>query len=238
MSHPFSPKLDAFGRIELHYAEVNDFENNCYVIVDVPTGQALIVDAADNAPAIIELVQIATRRAADAGNPEVRVMGVLTTHRHKDHWQALEEVKAHFAVPSFAGADDADELPGTTETRLSEGDVLPLGGQSVEVIGLRGHTPGSVALALRVDEHPTRLITGDSLFPGGVGNTFGDTDAYIQLLGDVVERVFRRFPDDTIFYPGHGLPSTLGRERGFLNEWRLTHGLEPVNPANDAYQAE
>ncbi|MFD2756809.1 MBL fold metallo-hydrolase [Gulosibacter faecalis] len=236
MSHPFRPNLDAFGAFELHYAEVNDFENNCYVIVDVATGNALIVDAADNAPAIIELVHIATRRAADAGAAPVRVVGVLTTHRHRDHWQALEEIKAHFDVPSYAGANDAAELPGTTEHRLSDGDTIALGEQRLDVIGLRGHTPGSVALALTTPEHPARLITGDSLFPGGIGNTFGDSDAYAQLLGDVVERIFRRFPNETIFYPGHGLPSTLDRERGFLNTWRLQGGLPPENPSGDAYR--
>jgi glyoxylase-like metal-dependent hydrolase (beta-lactamase superfamily II) len=213
MSHPFHPNLDAFGAFELHYAEVNDFENNCYVIVDVATGNALIVDAADNAPAIIELVHIATRRAADAGAAPVRVVGVLTTHRHRDHWQALEEIKAHFDVPSYAGANDAAELPGTTEHRLSDGDTIALGEQRLDVIGLRGHTPGSVALALTTPEHPTRLITGD-----------------------VVERIFRRFPNETIFYPGHGLPSTLDRERGFLNTWRLQGGLPPENPSGDAYR--
>jgi glyoxylase-like metal-dependent hydrolase (beta-lactamase superfamily II) len=235
MSHPFSPKLDAFGNLEIHYAEVNDYENNCYVIVDVPTGAALIVDAADNLPAIIELVDLASRRAADAGAAQVRVTGVLTTHRHQDHWQALEATKAHFGVPSYAGAEDAPELPGETEHTLGDGDTVALGSQQIEVVGLRGHTPGSVALALRAPEHPVRLITGDSLFPGGIGNTFGDSDAYAQLLGDVVERIFRRFADDTIFYPGHGLPSTLGRERGFLHAWRLTGGLPPADPSTDAF---
>ena len=69
------------------------------------------------------------------------------------------------------------------------------------------------------DGHP-HLWTGDSLFPGGVGNTFGDADAFATLIDDVEQKLFARLPDETWFYPGHGNDSTLGAERGSLPEWR------------------
>ncbi len=97
---------------------------------------------------------------------------------------------------------------------------------------LRGHTPGSVALVYREPVRPTdqlgtdalpgrvHLFTGDSLFPGGVGNTQGDPDRFGRLIDDVVTRVFDRFDDSTWVYPGHGKDTTLGAERPHLEEWR------------------
>ena len=96
------------------------------------------------------------------------------------------------------------------------------------------HPENVLAVAIRQPGAPTRLLTGDSLFPGGIGKT-DDDEQYERLLTDVVERLFRRFPDDTVFHPGHGLPSTIGRERGFLNRWRLIRDLPAQNPANDKY---
>ena len=87
------------------------------------------------------------------------------------------------------------------------------------MIGLRGHTPGSVALALRSGEGAVRLITGDSLFPGGPGKTNSERE-FTQLMDDLESRVFERFDDDTVVYPGHGKATTLGAERPQLGEWR------------------
>ena len=236
MTHPFIPKLDAFGGIELHHAELNDYENNCYVVVDTATGATLVVDAADAAPYVLGLIDEARKSAAAAGRPEPRPIGILTTHSHPDHWQALADVRNALDVPTYAGVDDADDIPVPTDHRVADGDTIEFGATTLELIGLRGHTPGSIAVAIRQDGEPTRLLTGDSLFPGGIGNTWDDAARYEQLLTDCVERIFRRFPDDTVFYPGHGLPSTLGKERGFLNRWRLLGGLEAANPALDRYQ--
>jgi glyoxylase-like metal-dependent hydrolase (beta-lactamase superfamily II) len=88
------------------------------------------------------------------------------------------------------------------------------------VIHLVGHTPGSIALLYDDPDGTPHLFTGDSLFPGGVGNTFGDGDAFESLINDVKTKVFDRLPDETWFYPGHGNDSTLGDERPHLAEWR------------------
>ena len=105
---------------------------------------------------------------------------------------------------------------------MAQGDRVAVGDATLEVIALAGHTPGSIALLYddtSPDGHP-HLFTGDSLFPGGVGNTFGDEAAFVQLIDEVETKVFQRLPDDTWFYPGHGDDSTIGAERPSLGEWR------------------
>ena len=168
-----------------------------------------------------------------AGSPTLRLDVVVTTHRHADHLRALAPVVAATGASSAAGDPDAEAVSAATGVavtrRLRHGDALRVGAVSLEVVALRGHTPGSVALAYRepddVDEPeavPGRvhLFTGDSLFPGGVGNTDRDPVRFEVLLSDVTTRVFDRFDDATWVYPGHGSDTTLGTERPHLDEWR------------------
>jgi glyoxylase-like metal-dependent hydrolase (beta-lactamase superfamily II) len=95
-----------------------------------------------------------------------------------------------------------------------------MGVNDLTVIGLRGHTPGSVALLWRGGDDGDHLFTGDSLFPGGVGATRGDPERFRSLLDDVEQRIFAELPDETWVYPGHGDDTTLGAERPHLGEWR------------------
>lgn len=173
--------------------------------------------------------------AAGAGSdavPPGPLALVVTTHRHGDHLGALAAVLAATGAPHAAGADDAAavaEAAGTTRPRaLAHGDVLTVGALRLEVLALRGHTPGAVALAYREPDDarapgavPGRvhLLTGDSLFPGGPGRTT-DPVAFASLMADLEARVFGRFRDDTWVYPGHGRDTTLGAERPHLPEWR------------------
>ncbi|HSA53717.1 MAG TPA: MBL fold metallo-hydrolase, partial [Yinghuangia sp.] len=85
---------------------------------------------------------------------------------------------------------------------------------------LAGHTPGSIALVYDDPQGHPHLFTGDCLFPGGVGNTFGDDEAFRTLLSGVEEKIFARLPDETWVYPGHGNDTTLGAERPQLGVWR------------------
>ena len=123
----------------------------------------------------------------------------------------------HRALPSSPATPDADavtEQTGVPVTRrVGTGDTVAVGDCTLEVIPIAGHTPGSIALLYDdPDGHP-HLFTGDSLFPGGVGATFGNADAFAQLIEEVSTKLFDRLPDDTWFYPGHGDDSTLGAER-------------------------
>ncbi|WP_022916420.1 MBL fold metallo-hydrolase [Ruania albidiflava] len=196
---------------EVHKASLSAMDNNAYLIVDPATGDHLLVDAADDPARLQEL--LATEAATGT------LVGILTTHRHPDHTHALAALTSATGAPVLAGAPDADHLPVPADRRLSHGDTIMVGELSLDVVGLRGHTPGSVALALVVDGVPPLLFTGDSLFPGGVGKT-GSAADFQQLLADVTERIFNSYSDDAVVLPGHGDNTTLGTERPALSDWR------------------
>ena len=188
---------------------VGPTNNNAYLLRCTQTDEGLLIDAAAEPDRLRELSRF-------EGPP---VSAILTTHRHQDHWGALEATAIDSDAAVYASEEDAPELPVAVDERLAQGDVLTVGDVSLEVIHLRGHTPGSLALLYRDPEGTPHLFTGDSLFPGGVGRTWSPED-FDQLLGDVIERVFEELPDDTWFYPGHGFDSTIGTERPHLAEWR------------------
>ena len=191
-------------------ASVSEQDNNAYLLTCRETGEQLLVDAADDAPRLDALMKEGTGWL-DA---------VVTTHQHWDHHRALPAVVEHTGARVAAGADDADALPVPVGEQLHHGDQVTFGHIALEVIHLRGHTPGSVALLYRDPEGFGHLFTGDSLFPGGVGNTQGDAARFASLIDDVEQRIFDVLPDETWFYPGHGGDSTLGAERSHLGEWR------------------
>jgi glyoxylase-like metal-dependent hydrolase (beta-lactamase superfamily II) len=188
---------------------VGPMSNNAYLLRCTQTDEGLLIDAANEADRLRELVSF-------EGPP---VSAILTTHRHPDHWQALAETVDYAGAAVYAGAADADELPVAVDERLKHGDEITVGDLSLSIIGLRGHTPGSVAVLYRDPEGIPHLFTGDSLFPGGVGKTTTPAD-FTSLIDDVEARVFAELPDETWFYPGHGDDSTLGAERPHVSEWR------------------
>jgi glyoxylase-like metal-dependent hydrolase (beta-lactamase superfamily II) len=186
---------------------VGPMDNNAYLLRCRSDGTQLLIDAANDASRLLAL-------AGDAG-----LATVVTTHRHADHWQALAEVVRATGAASLAHTDDAEAVPVVTGT-LTDGDRVPVGDCELEVIHVVGHTPGSIVLLHRDPGGTAHLFTGDSLFPGGVGNTRGNRADFASLIDDVEHKLFDRLPDDTWFYPGHGRDSTLGAERPHLPEWR------------------
>lgn len=191
--------------LTLTKVSVGPMDNNAYLLR--AGSEQLLIDAANDAATLLELIGPAGLRT------------VVTTHRHQDHWIALAEVVKVTGATSLAHADDAAAIPVVTDT-LRDGDVVEVGGHALEVIHVVGHTPGSVVLAYRQPGGRAHLFTGDSLFPGGVGNTRGNKENFTSLINDVEHKLFDRFGDDTWFYPGHGKDSTLGAERPHLAEWR------------------
>jgi glyoxylase-like metal-dependent hydrolase (beta-lactamase superfamily II) len=188
---------------------VGPMSNNAYLLRCTQTDEGLLIDAANEADRLRELIVF-------EGPP---VSAILTTHRHADHWQALAETVEAAGAAVYAGQPDADELPVAVDEPLQHGDEITVGDVTLEIIALRGHTPGSVAALYRDPAGTPHLFTGDSLFPGGVGRTTSPED-FRSLIDDVEARVFDVLPDDTWFYPGHGDDSTLGTERPHLAEWR------------------
>ena len=190
---------------------VGGMSNNAYLLRCPATGEVLLVDAAAEPERLL----------AELG--EDRLVRVVTTHRHADHWQALQPVLEATGAPVAAHPLDAGELPVPVAERVEDGDVVEVGEARLRVVHLDGHTPGSIALlydaggALAGSPH---LFTGDSLFPGGPGGTFGDAEAHRRLMDDLEAKVFGPLPDATWVYPGHGDDTTLGVERPSLAGWR------------------
>jgi glyoxylase-like metal-dependent hydrolase (beta-lactamase superfamily II) len=187
---------------------VSEMSNNVYLL-RAGNGEALLVDAADDPEALRQLI----------GDADVRT--VVTTHGHWDHHRALPEVVAATGALTVAHPADAADLPVPVQRTVENGDTVTVGDQSLEVVHLRGHTPGSIALIWRGPaDAGTHVFTGDSLFPGGVGNTWKDPERFTSLIDDVESRLFGALPDDAWVYPGHGDDTTIGTERPHLGEWR------------------
>jgi glyoxylase-like metal-dependent hydrolase (beta-lactamase superfamily II) len=189
---------------------VGPMDNNAYLVTCSRTGESVLIDAANDANLLIDLVR----------NNAPRLSLIITTHQHADHWQALAAVAEATGAPTAAHQLDAAPLPLKPHRFLADGDTVAVGDLVFDVIHLQGHTPGSVALALRADgRDAVHLFTGDCLFPGGIGKTWQPGD-FEKLLGDVTSKLFGVFDDSTVVYPGHGNDTTLGVERPQVDEWR------------------
>ena len=195
--------------MEITSASVGSMDNNAYLLTD--SGEGLLIDAAADPVALLALIG------------DTPVTTIVTTHRHGDHIQALAAVASHTGAQLIAGEPDADAIESgagvTIDQRVWTGDVVRVGSIDLEVIGLVGHTPGSIALVYAPDDGAVQLFTGDSLFPGGVGKTWSASD-FDSLYADVTTKLFDRFDDETLVHPGHGKGTTLGAERPQLAEWR------------------
>jgi glyoxylase-like metal-dependent hydrolase (beta-lactamase superfamily II) len=195
--------------LTIRKASVGAMANNVYLLTCVRTSKQLLIDAADDPERVRSLI--------DEGSGTVDT--IVTTHQHWDHHRALAQVAASTKAMTMAGEADADALPVMPDRRLVHGDALIFGDITLDVIHLRGHTPGSVALVYNDPQGHAHIWTGDSLFPGGVGNVEREPDRFASLLGDVQIRIFDVYDDHAWIYPGHGPDTTLGAERPHLREW-------------------
>ena len=190
--HDYPPE----GQLRVRKVAVGPYENNVFAIVS--GREALIVDGADEPGRILDLVD------------GFAVSGILQTHNHADHVQALAALVEALDVPVYAHPDDP---PPVAFTPIGEADTVTVGDVTVTALATPGHTPGSVCYAAEAF-----LFSGDTLFPAGPGKT-ADPGQFAGIMGSL-DRLFAEFPDETRVCPGHGIDTTIGREHPYVEAWR------------------
>jgi len=188
---------------EIHRVVVGDYDNNVFVVRCRATGEAVLIDAANEHERLLEL-------ASGLG-----VRRVLETHGHFDHIGAVTEMREAGYEVAVTAADAPMLREVGYDVFIDEAEVIEFGRLRLDAIHNPGHTPGSVSFKLA---GAPVLFSGDTLFPGGPGATKfegGDFDTIIRSIDDLLFPL----PDDTIVMPGHGLDTTIGAERPHLQEW-------------------
>jgi glyoxylase-like metal-dependent hydrolase (beta-lactamase superfamily II) len=198
---PFDTLIwDATG-VEIHQVVVGPVDNNVLILRCTETGDAVLLDAANEHERLLELCQ------------RLGVRRVVETHGHWDHIQAVPQLRdAGYSVG--VTAQDAAMLPSYDEV-IEDQSVIDVGRLRLHTIHTPGHTPGSMCFQL--DGHPI-LFSGDTLFPGGPGNTTFEGGDFDTIIESVDRKLFTLAPD-TIVLPGHGDRTTIGNERPHLQEW-------------------
>ncbi|MCE2807042.1 MAG: MBL fold metallo-hydrolase [Actinobacteria bacterium] len=186
---------------EVHAVVVGPMDNNVFVIRCTETGDGVLIDAANEHERLLELCSA------------LGVRRVIETHGHWDHIQAVPAVRdAGYDVAVTAA--DSEMLPAY-DSILEDDDVIEVGRLRLRTIATPGHTRGSMCFAL---EGSPLLFSGDTLFPGGPGNTSFEGGDFATIIDSLDQRLFT-YPADTIVLPGHGNWTTIGSERPHLQEW-------------------
>jgi glyoxylase-like metal-dependent hydrolase (beta-lactamase superfamily II) len=187
---------------EVHRFVVGPVENNVYVVRCRRTGVAALIDAANEHERLLAVAR------------NLGVQSVLETHGHWDHIGAVTEVRAA-GIDVWVRREDAGLLP--SYDHLLDDDVEhQVGDLRLRTVHTPGHTPGSICFALA--DTPV-LFSGDTLFPGGPGATTFEGGDFPTIITSIEERLFRRYDEETIVWPGHGAATTLGTERPHLEDW-------------------
>ncbi len=189
-------------QVEIHKLVVGPIDNNVFVVRCRQSGEALLVDAANEHEQLLELCQ------------RLGVRKVVETHGHWDHIQAVPQLReAGYEVA--VRAEDAAMLP-SYDLLLDDDEVLEVGRLRLRTIHTPGHTPGSICFLI---EGSPVLLSGDTLFPGGPGNTATELGDFPTIIDSIERRLFAPLAAETIVMPGHGLDTTIGAERPHLDEW-------------------
>ena len=188
--------------LEVHKVVVGPMDNNVYLIRSKSTGDAVLIDAANEHEMLLEMCR------------DLGVRQVIETHGHWDHIQAVPAVRdAGYEVAVTAA--DAEMLP-SYDLILEDDSVIEVGDLRLRTIATPGHTSGSMCFAV---EGTRLLFSGDTLFPGGPGATKFPGGDFPTIIKSIDERLFSGFDADTLVLPGHGDQTTIGTERPHLQEW-------------------
>ena len=201
-----TPDVRELPHLVITKIAVGPFDNNAYLLRCRATDAQLLIDAAAEPQVLLESV---------GGSLDT----VVTTHRHRDHWQALEDVVRATGARTATGRLDAEGIDVRSDLLLDDGDTLRVGEVGLTVRHLVGHTPGAIVLLYDDPQGHSHLFTGDCLFPGGPGKTTTPVE-FTSLMDGLEAKVFDALADETWIYPGHGDDSTLGAERPHVAEWR------------------
>jgi glyoxylase-like metal-dependent hydrolase (beta-lactamase superfamily II) len=186
---------------EIHKVVVGPVDNNVFVLRCRETGDAVLLDAANEHDRLLELCRA------------LGVRSVLETHGHWDHIQAVPQLRdAGYEV--HVTAEDADRLPSYDQI-LDDDTVIEVGRLKLRTIHTPGHTPGSMCFAL---EGAPILFSGDTLFPGGPGATKFPGGHFPTIIESIDRKLFT-LPAQTLVLPGHGDDTTIGTEQPHLQEW-------------------
>lgn len=187
--------------VELKQFSVGDWDNNVYILIDRATGASVLFDAPTDAPRILEALEDTTPTY------------ILMTHADQDHVGALDEVRKATGAPVGAHPSEAARMPSPPDFELLDGQTLRFGNSELRVMHTPGHSPGGLSFATG-----DILIAGDTLFPGGPGNTKRPDGSFDTIIESIRTKLYS-LPDETHVYPGHGKSTTIGAERPHLQEW-------------------
>jgi glyoxylase-like metal-dependent hydrolase (beta-lactamase superfamily II) len=192
----------ADSRAEIHRVVVGPMDNNVYVLRCKETGDAVLIDAANEHEMLLEMCS------------RLGVRKVLETHGHWDHIQAVPAVRDAGYEVGVTSAD-AEMLP-SYDFVISDESVIEVGRLRLHAIATPGHTAGS--MCFRLEGSPV-VFSGDTLFPGGAGATKFPGGDFATIIRSIEDRLFSALPADTVVMPGHGVDTTIGAESPHLQEW-------------------
>lgn len=189
--------------VEIHKVVVGSYDNNVFVVRCTESGDAVLIDAANEHERLLELAQgLGVRR-------------ILETHGHWDHIGAVAAMREAGYEVAVTSADAPRLKDCGYDVFLDDAEVIEVGRLRLHAIHTPGHTEGSICF--RLDGYPV-LFSGDTLFPGGPGGTKFDGGDFTTIIESIDRRLFT-LPADTMVLPGHGADTTIGTERPSLNEW-------------------
>jgi glyoxylase-like metal-dependent hydrolase (beta-lactamase superfamily II) len=189
--------------VEVHRVVVGSFENNVFVVRCRRTGESVLIDAANEHELLLELCE------------RLNVRRVLETHGHWDHIGAVAKIREAGYEVAVTAADAPMLKDVGYDVFLDDAEIIEVGRLRVNAIHNPGHTPGSISFAV---EGTPLLFTGDTLFPGGPGNTNDNADDFATII-DSIDNKLLTFPANTVVLPGHGVDTTIGHERPALQDW-------------------